>query len=979
MQASAATVVPGEDTSTDALRDALVQAIGDDYEIVRLIGRGGMGAVYLARDKALERLVAIKVLPPGSATDAGVLERFRREAKTVASLQHVGIVPLYAFGERRGLCWFVMGYVRGESLATRLERDSVMEVETARTLLSQVAEALDHAHRQGIVHRDIKPDNILLDDGTGRAMLTDFGIARADTLQSGTNLTQVGSVMGTPHFMSPEQATAEPAIDGRSDLYSVGVVGYQMLSGQLPFNGGTFRELLMQHVSASPKPLATIAPAVPPDVSDAVMRCLEKDPTRRFADGRSLRAALGGEAHDDESLGYELAEFKHLVSYVVIATVLAVTIAVSSALRERPFFGVSAASWLAIPLMFLSYGTRLREARQRGFAWKTIWRVMTLPPRWWTFWWPRGWRRSGDVYDRLPALVKAARFSYLAAYVMLLVEMPLMVWAMDAPRFALRDLAPSSHAWYSVRWLASMQIFTVLLLLSVFLIVLAGVTVSMQWLATRAGKPHGLTRLDSRRLAYKSTDAPFWRDPRIQKVLRGNRTEQKPSTPQEFVSQILAATGRLTPVSGNVNAESSTAARRLQDAIVAADREIAMLEKAAPREQLDRLDAELVLLESDGGDPESIGLLQGQRTALLRSRERMQVLQARRDAVLGELETLWIDVRRLAGSSDPAQLRELADHISARCKAVERDFPPRRGRTTTTTTAGSAAAMLILAVAGGFSLTAQAGGIDLDAVRALVQREQPDSALTLLDASPRASAQAHTLAGLANLQRGHRRSIPLRVTSSRAAVQEFTAAVARDSADVRALESLAWLRQLLPWFLGGDAAAAERVIDQLEVHAPYRAQLLRGYFARLDRRDALADSLYHHLTTTFPDSAGAWFALGESAFGNGRIDEARAAWTRYRALMPADRGVLYPLGKLSAIHGVALAEGEAALRTYLAAPPLLTQQSAADAWWRLGQVLEKQARMPEAGAAYRKAIALNGRDKDFRASLAALEARSAGR
>ena len=126
-------------------------------------------------------------------------------------------------------------------------------------------------------------------------------------------------------------------------------------------------------------------------------------------------------------------------------------------------------------------------------------------------------------------------------------------------------------------------------------------------------------------------------------------------------------------------------------------------------------------------------------------------------------------------------------------------------------------------------------------------------------------------------------------------------------------------------------------------------------------------------------SAGAWFALGESAFGNGRIDEARAAWTRYRALMPADRGVLYPLGKLSAIHGVALAEGEAALRTYLAAPPLLTQQSAADAWWRLGQVLEKQARIPEAGAAYRKAIALNGRDKDFRASLAALEARSAGR
>jgi serine/threonine protein kinase len=968
MDASAVMPQPRVDEApADALRDALVEAVGADYEIVRLIGRGGMGAVYLARDKALERLVAIKVLPPAGA-DAGVLERFRREAKTVASLQHVGIVPLYAFGERRGLCWFVMGYVRGESLATRLEREQVMDVDTARTLLSQVADALEHAHRQGIVHRDIKPDNILLDDSTGRAMLTDFGIARADTMSSGTNLTQVGSVMGTPHFMSPEQATAEPTIDGRSDLYSVGVVGYQMLSGQLPFNGSSFRELLMQHVSATPKPLSVIAPQVPADVSDAVMRCLEKDPARRFADGRSLRTALGGESHDDESLGYELAELKHLVSYAVLTTIVSVTIAVSSAVRETPFFGKSSLIWLLIPTIFLSYGTRVREARQRGFERKTIWRVMTQPPRWWPFWWPRSWRRSGDVYDRLPAVVKSARFAYMLLYTMLLIEAPLMTWATDAPRFALRDLVPPTHAWYAVRWLAGMQILTVLVLLIAFLIVLLGVMTGMQWLSSRAGKPHGLTRLDSRRLAYKATDAPFWRDPRIQKVLRGNRSEQKPTTPQEFVSQILASTGRLTPVSGSVGAESPTAARRLQDAIVATDREIAMLEKAAPREQLDRLEAELVLMESDGGDPESIELLQGQRTALLRSRERMQVLHARRDAALGELETLWAEVRKLAGSSDPAQLRELADRISARCKAVERDFPPRRGRTTTMS--GSAAAVLLLAIAGGVSLTAQAGGVNLDAVRALVRREQPDTALLMLDASPRTSAEAHTLAGLANLQRGHRRDIPLRVTSARA----FSAAVARDSTDVRALEALAWTRRLLPWFLGGDVTEAGRLIDRLEVPAPYRAQLLRGYFARLDKRNAVADSLFRHLTSTFPDSAGAWFALGESAFGNGRFDEAHSAWVRYRSLVPDDRGVLYPLGKLSAMHGVALADGEAALRTYLQVPPSLTQQGADDAWWRLGQVLEKRGRFTEARAAYAKAVELDGSDRDYRASLAALDA-----
>ena len=128
-----------EEATTDSLLDALIEAIGDDYEVVRLIGRGGMGAVYLARDRALERLVAIKVLPPGSATDAGVLQRFRREARIVASLSHVGIVPLYAFGERRGLCWFVMGYVRGESLATRLDRETVLDSDTVRTNAAGVA------------------------------------------------------------------------------------------------------------------------------------------------------------------------------------------------------------------------------------------------------------------------------------------------------------------------------------------------------------------------------------------------------------------------------------------------------------------------------------------------------------------------------------------------------------------------------------------------------------------------------------------------------------------------------------------------------------------------------------------------------------------------------------------------------------------------------------------------------------------------
>ncbi len=977
METSNAVAARVEDVQGDPLRDALVDAIGDEYEVVRLIGRGGMGAVYLARDRALERLVAIKVLPPGSATDAGVLERFRREAKTVASLQHVGIVPLYAFGERRGLCWFVMGYVRGESLGARIDRETMLDVETTRTLLAQVADALDHAHRQGIVHRDIKPDNILIDDTSGRAMLTDFGIARADTLQAGTSLTQIGSVMGTPHYMSPEQATAEPQIDGRSDLYSVGVVGYQMLSGTLPFDGRSFRDLLMQHVSATPKPLSDVAPSVPADLSVAVMRCLEKEPAKRFSDGRSLRAAVGGSAFDDDTLTYELAELQQKVATVLCVTVISIVLSLSAALRGGKLFYVPTLLWLTPPLIFLLYGFQVREALKRGYEWSTIRRVVTLPPRWWWLWWPRSWRRSGDVYDQLPASLKSARLTTAAITVLLLAEGPLMAWTTDPRRLAIREMIPAPHAYFSMPWLARLDMLIPLAALVVFLLVLVMVGVLAEVLARRATKGADVGYMDRRRLTYKPTDSAFWRDPRIQRVYKQQTADRRPKTPQEFVSQILAASGTFPPSASESGSSAATAARRLLDAMGAHERELTLLEKAAPREQLERLEAEIVLHESESGDPEAVALLVNQRDALARSRERMMLITARRDEAAATLEALWGSVRRLAASTDADGARVLAASISDTWRAVERDYPVRRTATNTQRSTGARLGMLVAASAT-LMLQQPSPGTSVDA-HELLSRGQPDSALIALAARHDSSAETLVLIGTAHLQIGNRRGIAIRYQSARRAKAAFTGAFARDSTRVDVLEPLAWMARLMPPIFGGDKAEATRLVQRLERVHPYRGALMRGHFERVVGHNAAADSIYRQLTTAHPDSAPAWFALFDLSYRTSRADLARDALHRYMELMPSDRTVLFYRGALAAVLGVELAEGEAALRAYVQGPFIPGAPPVGLSWWRLGQVLEKEGKIAAAREAYVKAVGVDGRDDDYRESLRLLDVSTAPR
>jgi serine/threonine-protein kinase len=249
-----------------------------------------MAVVYRATDVRLNRRVAIKLLPPELAFNADVRERFLREAQTSAQLTHPHIVPIYTVDEREGMVYFVMALVDGESLAQRLAREPQLPIDDARRILADVAVALSYASSRGVVHRDVKPDNIMLERGTGRAVVTDFGIARAAAGDS--RLTVTGVAVGTPAYMSPEQALGERELDGRSDIYSLGVVGYQMLAGRTPFRAANTPAMLVKHISETPHPVESLRPDVPPALAQAVMRALAKKPEQRWSDAAEFRAAI---------------------------------------------------------------------------------------------------------------------------------------------------------------------------------------------------------------------------------------------------------------------------------------------------------------------------------------------------------------------------------------------------------------------------------------------------------------------------------------------------------------------------------------------------------------------------------------------------------------------------------------------------------------------------------------------------------------
>ncbi|MFN2571418.1 MAG: serine/threonine-protein kinase [Gemmatimonadales bacterium] len=278
----------------DTLAERLSLALGSSFTLEGEIGRGGMGVVYHARDERLKRKVAVKVLPPELAFREEIRIRFLREAETAARLSHPHIVPIHSVGEGPdGLVYFVMAYVDGESLGARLKRRERLPPEEARRILMETADALGAGHALGIIHRDVKPDNILLEGSRGRTVLTDFGIAKALTSTTGPGtLTATGVAIGTPHYMSPEQAAGDREIDGRSDIYSLGVVGYQMLAGELPFSAPTVPGILLKQITEQAPNLQDRSPTCPDDLASCVMRSLEKEPDARWPTADALRRAL---------------------------------------------------------------------------------------------------------------------------------------------------------------------------------------------------------------------------------------------------------------------------------------------------------------------------------------------------------------------------------------------------------------------------------------------------------------------------------------------------------------------------------------------------------------------------------------------------------------------------------------------------------------------------------------------------------------
>jgi serine/threonine protein kinase len=285
---SPSSLQPGVGNEPDTLFPQVVEATAGDYEIIGELGRGGMAAVFLAKDVSLNRKVAIKTMLPELTARHDMVARFKREAQMAAGLSHPHIVQIHSVKQTNRLVYFVMKFIEGRDLVSIISEQGALDLDMTRLVLQQAASALSFAHHRGVVHRDVKPANIMIDEN-GWAVMTDFGIAKID---DGNNLTATGTTVGTPHYMAPEQFHNQP-LTAAADQYALGIVAYEMLSGKKPFDGSTLAEIITQHLFKEPPDITAVRSDLPPIVSETILRMLAKEPDKRFPDLDAAISALG--------------------------------------------------------------------------------------------------------------------------------------------------------------------------------------------------------------------------------------------------------------------------------------------------------------------------------------------------------------------------------------------------------------------------------------------------------------------------------------------------------------------------------------------------------------------------------------------------------------------------------------------------------------------------------------------------------------
>ncbi len=627
------------------------------YELRRVLGEGGMGVVLLATERVLDRPVAIKVLHRHAAEQPEMRERFRREARVAARLTHANIVPLHTFGDIDGELFFVMGFVEGETLAERLRREGQIPQDDALRILREVCDALALAHANGVIHRDIKPENVLLEARTGRALLADFGIAREGTASAA--LTGTGIAIGTPHYMSPEQAASDGAVDHRADIYAVGVLGYRMLSGRLPFDGANVREILAQQMVATPRDFAREHPEVSPQVAAAIMRCLEKNPALRWPDVASVRDAMAQPNDAEEVLPRRLAEYEGGLPWTVFGCGV---FAWLLTLNRFWWHNDRLVSWTPLVFTVVAGGLALSISIGVRHGWMRTLSVLCRPPKWWTLWWPRFARRPGDVWDRLPRLIRWGRAIALGSIYgasPFLATFMLMQWT----------LTPDQLGAFSSSGVT--RFFLPGALVAGAIGGLSGVILLNKWWRTEAKRavvegraPWGMEPVAS----------PRWKRPEFARFLlpQPSANRSAPETADHLGSAISQQVQALLKDGVVQSGAPADVARDVVHAIAAIDRELTMLEKGGDAAEMKRLNDRIEAAAPGGMAKDIVEMLSRQRDAVREILHRQGEQRHRRERLMARLRELFLVLDEVRQRANVSQGDDITGRIDLVCSDLRR-------------------------------------------------------------------------------------------------------------------------------------------------------------------------------------------------------------------------------------------------------------------------------------------------------------------